>query len=232
MAWRVLHRVRPGFRQLSAGVHPPRQQLAAGFPHGLAAEVHLQNAPHLLFKGHVIGCAAEGHHRHIGTHFADFVQQMQLVCGHGKAFPVVALPLVLVGQAAEKQHRFLPRGQSQRLFLQFPVFLVFQRISGRVSDRHPQLPQGVQRIGEAGRVDMAAAAALKTHLLRQSADDHHVRILRNREYPVVFQQDGAFAGKLLCNLVGVRRILFRSVVRRVLFHQFFDSSGGLGDIFL
>lgn len=55
---------------------------------------------------------------------------------------------------------------------------------------------------------MAAAAALKTHLLRQSADDHHVRILRNREYPVVFQQDGAFAGKLLCNLVGVRRILF------------------------
>ena len=157
---------------------------------------------------------------------------MQLVCGHGKAFPVVALPLVLVGQAAEKQNRFLPRGQSQRLFLQFPVFLVFQRISGCVSDRHPQLPQGVQRIGEAGRVDMAAAAALKTHLLRQSADDHHVRILRNREYPVVFQQDGAFAGKLLCNLVGVRRILFRSVVRRVLFHQFFDSSGGLGDIFL
>ena len=41
MAWRVLHRVRPGFRQLSAGVHPTRQQLAAGFPHGLAAEVHL-----------------------------------------------------------------------------------------------------------------------------------------------------------------------------------------------
>ena len=128
---------------------------------------------------------------------------MQLVCGHSKAFPVVALSLILVGQAAEEQHRFLTCGQSQRLLLQFPVFLVFQGISGSVSDRHPQLPQRVQRTRSFGRVDMAAAAALEAHLLRQSADDHHVRVLRNREYPVVFQENSAFTGELFCDLVGV-----------------------------
>ena len=77
---------------------------------------------------------------------------------------------------------------------------------------------------------MAAAAALEAHLLRQSADNHHVRILGNREYPVVFQQNRAFTGKLLGNFVGIRRILLFSVVRRVLFHQLFDYSGGLGDV--
>ena len=91
------------------------------------------------------------------------------------------------------------------------------------------------QLGNAGDgIRQIHLALLAVFIVGQFIGDEFTQCVRSveRQYAVVFQQDGAFAGKLLCNLVGVRRILFRSVVRRVLFHQFFDSSGGLGDIFL
>ena len=189
----VFYRVGPGLCQLPTGIYLPCQQVRAGLANGFPAEVHLQNTPDLVFKRHIIGCAAERHKDDIGICFADFAQQTQLIGRHCQHFPVIAFPLVLVGQTAEKQNGFLIGDELQRLGLQFRVFLIPDGIAWGIGNGNAQITKRIDGAGHVCGMDMAAPAALKAHVLCQTSNDGHIHIWRERENPVIFQKYRAFA---------------------------------------